>query len=145
MAFHHRGDAGDCAGRGRLFLSNRPTEAGTLADRATRRRPFERLTAEQQRERIRHFALGGTLRNPRVRTLTSVYFGRNVTGYGFVLFLPRIVKQFGLTDVQTGFVPALPFIGALIGIFLWAGASDRTGAKGIDASVVVHARESWCS
>src|SRR5215472_2515508 len=35
MAFHHRGDAGDCAGHGRLFLSNRPTEAGTLADRAT--------------------------------------------------------------------------------------------------------------
>jgi MFS family permease len=34
-----------------------------------------------------------------------------------------------LTDVQTGFVSAPPFIGALIGILLWARASDRTGAR----------------
>jgi MFS family permease len=46
-----------------------------------------------------------------------------------VLFLPQIVKQFGLTNVQTGFVSALPFFGALIGILLWARASDRTGAR----------------
>jgi MFS transporter, ACS family, tartrate transporter len=58
-----------------------------------------------------------------------VYFGQNVTGYGFVLFLPQIVKQFGLTDVQTGLVSALPFIGALIGIFLWARAGSH-GRKG---------------
>jgi len=127
-----------------FYLTDRPKQAHWLTEPQWRP-PFERPAAEQQRERIRHFALGETLRNPRVRALTSVYFGRNVTGYRFVLFLPRIVKQFGLTDVQTGFVPALPFIGALIGIFLWARASDRTGAKGIDASVVVHARESWCS
>ncbi|MBV8521158.1 MAG: MFS transporter [Acetobacteraceae bacterium] len=46
-----------------------------------------------------------------------------------MLFLPQIVKQFGLTDVQTGFVSSLPFIGALISMLLWARASDRTGAR----------------
>jgi MFS family permease len=89
-----------------------------------------RLAAERaQREGIRHFALGETLRNPRVWALTLVYFGQNVTGYGFVLFLPQIVKRFGLSNVQTGFVTALPFVGALIGILLWAHYSDRTGAR----------------
>jgi MFS family permease len=89
-----------------------------------------RLAAERaQREGIRHFALGETLRNPRVWALTLVYFGQNVTGYGFVLFLPQIVKRFGLSNVQTGFVTALPFVGAMIGILLWAHYSDRTGAR----------------
>ena len=89
-----------------------------------------RLVAERaQRESIRYFALGEALWNGRVWALTLVYFGQNVTSYGFVLFLPQIVKQFGLTNVQTGFVSALPFIGTLVGILLWARASDRTGAR----------------
>jgi MFS transporter, ACS family, tartrate transporter len=44
------------------------------------------------------------LRNPRVWALTLIYFGQNVTDYRLVLFLPRIVKRFGLSNVQTGFV-----------------------------------------
>jgi MFS transporter, ACS family, tartrate transporter len=112
-----------------FYLTDRPEQAHWLAE-PQRTWLSGRLAAERaQRERIRHFALGETLRNPRVWALTLVYFGQNVTGYGFVLFLPQIVKQFGLTDVQTGFVSALPFIGALIGILLWARASDRTGAR----------------
>jgi MFS transporter, ACS family, tartrate transporter len=112
-----------------LYLTDRPEQAHWLNE-PQRTWLSGRLAAERaQRERIRHFALGETLRNPRVWALTLVYFGQNVTGYGFVLFLPQIVKQFGLTDVQTGFVAALPFIGALVGILLGARASDRTGAR----------------
>ncbi len=110
-------------------LTDRPEHAHWLTE-PQREWLSGRLAAERaQRESIRHFALGETLRNPRVWALTLVYFGQNVTGYGFVLFLPQIVKQFGLTNVQTGFVSALPFIGTLVGIFLWARASDRTGAR----------------
>jgi MFS transporter, ACS family, tartrate transporter len=64
-----------------------------------------------------------------VWALTLVFFGQAVTGYGVVLFLPQIVKQFGLTNVQTGLVSALPPIGVLIGMLFWARASDRTGAR----------------
>jgi hypothetical protein len=45
-------------------------------------------TSGAQREAIRHYALGETLLEPRVWLLTLVYFGQNVSGYGFVLFLP---------------------------------------------------------
>jgi MFS transporter, ACS family, tartrate transporter len=110
-------------------LTDRPEQAHWLTE-PQRNWLSRRLAAERaQRERIRHFALGETLLNPRVWALTLVYFGQNVTGYGFVLFLPQIVKQFGLTNVQTGFVSALPFMGTLIGILLWARAADRTGAR----------------
>ncbi|MBO0737132.1 MAG: MFS transporter [Alphaproteobacteria bacterium] len=110
-------------------LTDRPEQAHWLTE-PQRKWLSERLAAERaQRERIRHFVLGEALRNGRVWALTLVYFGQNVTSYGFVLFLPQIVKQFGLTNVQTGFVSALPFIGALVGILLWARASDLTGAR----------------
>jgi nitrate/nitrite transporter NarK len=112
-----------------FVLTDRPEQAHWLTE-PQRTWLSGRLAAEQaQRERIRHFALGDALRNGRVWALTLVYFGQNVTSYGFVLFLPQIVKQFGLTNVQTGFVSALPFIGTLVGILLWARASDRTGAR----------------
>jgi MFS transporter, ACS family, tartrate transporter len=110
-------------------LTDRPEQARWLTE-PQRAWLCSRLAAEQaHRESIRHFGLGEALRNGRVWALTLVYFGQNVTGYGFVLFLPQIVKQFGLTNVQTGFVSALPFIGTLIGILLWARAADRTGAR----------------
>jgi ACS family tartrate transporter-like MFS transporter len=112
-------------------LTDRPEQAHWLTE-PQRRWLCERLAAERaQRESIQHFGLGQALSNGRVWALTLVYFGQNVTGYGFVLFLPQIVKQFGLSNVQTGFVSALPFIGTLVGIFLWARASDRTGARSI--------------
>jgi MFS family permease len=110
-------------------LTDRPEQA-TWLSAPQRAWLSARLAAEQaQREGIRRFALGDTLRNPRVWALTLVYFGQNVTGYGFVLFLPQIVKKFGLDNVQTGIVSALPFVGALVGILLWAHYSDRTGAR----------------
>jgi MFS transporter, ACS family, tartrate transporter len=110
-------------------LTDRPEQALWLTE-PQRDWLCDRLAAERaQRESIRHFALGQALSNGRVWALALVYFGQAVTGYGFVLFLPQIVKQFGLTNVQTGFVSALPFIGRLIGMLMWARASDRTGAR----------------
>ena len=112
-------------------LTDRPEQARWLTE-PQRTWLSTRLADERaHREQIRHFGLAEALRNPRLWALTLVYFGQNVTGYGFVLFLPQIVKQFGLSNVQTGLVSAIPFIGALIGILLWARASDRTGARSV--------------
>jgi MFS transporter, ACS family, tartrate transporter len=112
-----------------FWLTDRPEQAHWLTEPQRKWLSGQLARERAQRERIHHFALGETLCNPRVWALTLVYFGQNVTSYGFVLFLPQIVKRFGLTNVQTGFVSALPFIGTLVGIFLWARASDRTGAR----------------
>ena len=110
-------------------LTDRPEQAHWLTEPQRQWLSTRLATERTQRESIRHFGLGQALANGRVWALTLVYFGQNVTGYGFVLFLPQIVKQFGLTNVQTGFVSALPFIGTLVGILLWARASDRTGHR----------------
>jgi MFS transporter, ACS family, tartrate transporter len=112
-----------------FYLTDGPANAHWLSP-AQRTWLTQRLAAERaQRESIRHYKLGETLSNPRVWALTLVYFGQNVTGYGLVLFLPQIVKRFGLSNVQTGFVTALPYLFGIVALLLWGWYSDRTGER----------------
>ena len=46
------------------------------------------------------------LKNPRVVALGLAGFGIAYSTYGIVYFLPQIVKNFGLTNMQTGLVSA---------------------------------------
>ncbi|MGA7327053.1 MAG: MFS transporter [Rhodomicrobium sp.] len=66
------------------------------------------------------------LKDPRVLTLSFIYFTSTTANYGIVFFLPQIVKGLGLTNVQTGFVSAIPYIIGMAGLLLWGWSSDRT-------------------
>ena len=46
----------------------------------------------------------------RVLGLSLVYFGIGTATYGIVYFLPQIIKAWGLTNLQTGFVSSVPDI-----------------------------------
>jgi MFS transporter, ACS family, tartrate transporter len=64
------------------------------------------------------------LLNPRVLALSLVYFGAVATNYGLSFFLPQIVKAFGMSNLQTGFVSAIPYVVGVIGIVWWGRHSD---------------------
>ncbi len=66
------------------------------------------------------------LKDPRVLKLSFIYFTSTTANYGIVFFLPQIVKGLGLTNVQTGFVSAIPYIIGVAGLLLWGWSSDRT-------------------
>lgn len=69
-------------------------------------------------------------RDARVWLLTLVYMFNGIAIYGVVLWLPQIVKTIGgLSTVQTGFVSAIPFVFAAIGLIVIARSSDRTGER----------------
>lgn len=68
--------------------------------------------------------------NPRVWLLVVIYFLVQVGFYGFALWLPTVIK--GLTKsgfTATGFITALPFLAALILMWINANHSDRTGER----------------
>lgn len=91
----------------------------------------EKLDAERE-ETGRHGAHSflAALKDPRVWVLTLVYMFNGVAIYGVVLWLPQIVRSVGgLTTLQTGFVSAIPFVFAAIGLVLVARSSDRTGER----------------
>jgi ACS family tartrate transporter-like MFS transporter len=112
-----------------LFLTDRPEDARWLEaeerDWLTRRLKEE----ETMRETIRRFRLGEAMRNPRVWGLTLVYFGQNVSNYGFLIFLPQIIKAFGVSYGMTGLIGAIPFLFAAVAMLIWGWHSDYTGER----------------
>jgi ACS family tartrate transporter-like MFS transporter len=57
--------------------------------------------------------------------LSFIYLTSTTANYGIVFFLPQIVKGLGLTNIQTGFVSAIPYIIGMAGLLLWGWSSDR--------------------
>ena len=120
-----------------FYLTDRPAQAAWLAE-DERVWLAGRLDAEhRQRERAQHFSVGQALMNPRVIALALVYFGAVAANYGVGFFLPQIVKAFGLSNAQTGWVSILPYVVGLIGM-VWLGrrSDARMERKGHAAAAL---------
>ena len=59
-------------------------------------------------------------------TLSLIYFGFVGALYGMQFWLPQIVKAFGFSNAQTGFVTAVPYLFGTVAMILWARHSDAT-------------------
>jgi cyanate permease len=118
-----------------FYLTDRPADARWLEpdERAWLAR---RLSAEaQQKEDVHGLNVRQALTNPKVLALSLVYFGAVATNYGIAFWLPQIVKGFGLTNVQTGFVSAIPYIVGTVGMVLWSRRSDEKLERKLHAAV----------
>lgn len=107
------------------YLTDRPSEAKWLQadERAWLANRLE--LEERQRTAVQHYSVMQALLNPRVLGLSLVYFGAVACNYGIGFFLPQIVKGFGLTNLQTGFVTAIPYVVGTVAIIYWGKRSDR--------------------
>jgi ACS family tartrate transporter-like MFS transporter len=74
-------------------------------------------------------ALWPALRDPRLLALGLVGFGNAAALYGSQLWLPQIVKSMGFSNLQTGFVIALPYAAGMAAMILWGRSSDRCGER----------------
>jgi D-galactonate transporter len=113
------------------YLTDSPAQARWL-------KPEERDWIERtlERERAEHpdkgpkMSLLRSLRllllDRRVIVLSIVFFGTGVPSYGLALWLPQIVKGFGLSNAATGVVSAIPFLCGAIAMVFWARHSDAT-------------------
>ena len=109
-----------------FYLNDRPADA-TWLEPDERAWLVGRLQHEQtKRDAVRRYSVMQALINPKVLALSLVYFGAVATNYGLSFFLPQIVKAFGVSNLQTGFITALPYVAGIIGIVGWGRHSDRT-------------------
>src|SRR6516225_2604016 len=109
-----------------FYLTDRPEHASWLS---TEQKAWlaAKLNAEvAAKEAVKRFTLGQALASPKVITLSLIYFGFVGALYGMQFWLPQIVKAFGLTNAQTGFVTAIPYLFGTIAMILWARHSDAT-------------------
>ncbi|MFP4891279.1 MFS transporter [Paraburkholderia sp. EG304] len=108
-----------------LYLTDKPADATWLSTEEREWLIARQKQEREHREAVRHFSVKEALINPRVLAIALIYFGANATNYGLSFFLPQIVKAFGLTNLQTGFVTSLPYVVGLIGMIVWGRHSDR--------------------
>lgn len=112
-----------------LFLTDRPRDAGWLSD-AERAWLVGRLDEEASRRTpIGHVSLWGLLRNRYFLSMALVCSGASATGTVLSVWQPQVIKSFGLTDLETGFVNSIPYGIATVLMVLWGRHSDRRSER----------------
>ena len=108
-----------------FYMTDHPSQAQWLT-RDERDWLVNRQEAEvSQREEAHGMSVWETMKNPKVLALGIAGYGIANQIYGMTYFLPQIVKQFGLTNMQTGFVSMIPFGIGAIGMIWYGKRSDR--------------------
>jgi ACS family tartrate transporter-like MFS transporter len=109
-----------------FYLTDRPEKANWLSAEQ-KAWLSSRLKAENAaKESVHRLTLAQALSSPKVIALSLIYFGFVGALYGMQFWLPQIVKAFGLTNAQTGFVTAIPYLFGTIAMIFWARHSDDT-------------------
>jgi MFS family permease len=67
--------------------------------------------------------------NKYVLIMALVYSGAAGASTSLALWMPQLVKSFGLSNWQTGLVNGVPFGIAAVWMLLWGRSSDRTGER----------------
>jgi MFS transporter, ACS family, tartrate transporter len=106
------------------LVADRPAKARWLT-------PEERswLAAEFAREPAapaekRHGFSWSIFTDSRVFVLAAVFFLTGMPSYGLSLWLPQIVKSFGVTHFATGLLTAVPFLFGCVAMVVWGHRSD---------------------
>jgi ACS family tartrate transporter-like MFS transporter len=112
-----------------FYMTDRPEKAKWLRD-DERRWLVNTMNAEAANKAgaASHSVWQG-LADLRVIALSLVYFGTSAGLYTLGIWAPQIIKEFGLSSLQVGFLNALPGIVAVVAMVLWARHSDRTGER----------------
>jgi MFS transporter, ACS family, tartrate transporter len=112
-----------------ILLTDRPSEARWLAP-DQQRWLIAKLDAESKRApRVRHESVWKVLSNGTVLIMALVYAGAAGASTALSLWMPQLVKSFGLSNFNTGLVNAVPFGIAAVWMILWGRSSDRSGER----------------
>ena len=118
-----------------VFLTDRPSDANWLTP-SERGALEERLAAEAAETRTHGLAgLRQALTNPRIFALGLLYFCLVIGLYGIGFWMPQVLKTFGLSDLAVGFLTALPYLVATIGMVVAGGHSDATGERTLHVAI----------
>jgi ACS family tartrate transporter-like MFS transporter len=110
-----------------FLLPDRPAHAKWLPaqerDWITNRLAQER----QAKANVEQMSIWQALRHPPVIILTLGLFFCYTAGYIFWFWMPTLLKRLtGWSDIEVGWMGAIPFIAGLIGMLVLGSSSDRT-------------------
>jgi MFS transporter, ACS family, tartrate transporter len=112
-----------------FYLTDRPAQADWLS---AQERGW--LAGEMEKERRtvetgRHISVLQSLFNPRVLALAAIHFGQAGVSVSIAVFAAQIIKQLGLTNMQTGFTTSIPYVLGTVGMIIWGSYADRKNER----------------
>jgi sugar phosphate permease len=111
------------------YLRDSPAEVKWLQPEERTWLVAELTSQKKARESRRTYSFLQSLTNPWVWFLASIYFTNVCLNNAIATFLPQIIKGFGVSNQETGFIAAIPSVVALIAV-LWLGRrSDRKAER----------------
>jgi sugar phosphate permease len=112
-----------------MYLRDSPAEVKWLQPEERGWLVAELASQKKARESRRTYSVLQSLTNPWVWLLAMIYFTNVCLNNAIATFLPQIIKGFGVSNQQTGFLAAIPSIVALIAV-IWLGLrSDRKAER----------------
>ena len=112
-----------------FVLTDKPAQASWLTPEQ-RDWLTGRMEAEAAvRKPVGHLSLWQLATNKYFLTMALVCSGASATGSVLSVWQPQLLKSFGLTNLQTGLVNAIPYGVATVAMVLWGRDSDRTGER----------------
>ncbi len=105
-------------------LRDTPADADWLS--AAERDVLTETLSRETAARPRHNLLAA-ITDIRVIILTGILFSYWIGINGIAIWLPLILKNHQLTDIQVGFLSSVPYLIASIAMIIWARFMDRTG------------------
>jgi len=112
-----------------VYLSDRPNDAAWLT--AEQKNWLNaKLEGERRRaSRVKPASVWKVMANKYVLIMALVYAGAAGASTSLALWMPQMVKSFGLTNFQTGLVTPCRSGIAAVWMILWGRNSDRTGER----------------
>jgi MFS transporter, ACS family, tartrate transporter len=111
------------------YMTDRPEQARWLDDEE-RNWLMRTMNAEvASKAAVAGHSIWHGLADIRVLALALVYFGTSAGLYTLGVWAPQIIKQFGLSSLEVGFLNAVPPSTAVVVMIWWARHSDRTSER----------------
>jgi MFS transporter, ACS family, tartrate transporter len=112
-----------------FYMTDKPENAKWLAD-VERAWLVDTMRAERAKKApTAHHSIWRGLADARVLALALVYFGTSAGLYTLGIWAPQIIKGFGLTNMEVGFLNAIPPTLAIIAMYLWSWHSDHSNER----------------
>jgi ACS family tartrate transporter-like MFS transporter len=112
-----------------FYLTDRPEQARWLSEA---QRGWLTSTLADERRQIearRKVSLLRSFWDPKVLMLALNFLGIVTASLGMLIFLPQMVKQLGLTNMQVGWVTMVPYVCGAISMITWGFVSDHMGER----------------
>ncbi len=112
------------------LLPDRPATAPWLS--ADEKQILEARLADDRRRDVGKHTMSGfweMLADKRIWIFIIPDFSIVIGLYGMGLWMPQMIKDLGFSNLETGFLVALPYVVSMVGMVLLGLSSDRTGDR----------------